>query len=268
MTYWKDKVAVITGGSAGFGRELAQAFVQQGARVALVARDAARLEATREELGELAHPFVADVTQDSDVEQLVQQVTSQLGRVDALVNCVGKSTRGAVLDTTPDDFRQLFELNFLTAVRCTRVFAAALKETNGHIVNIGSLAAKSASRFIGAYPASKFPLAAYSQQLRLEINENASGAGVHVLLVCPGPIARPDAGERYEEMKGVPAAARKPGGGVKLKGIDPAYLSRRVLRACEQRKLELIVPAKARALFLISQLSASWGDWLVKKMTR
>ena len=81
-----------------------------------------------------------------------------------------------------------------------------------------------ASRYLGAYPVSKFAVAAYTHQLRLELGPQ----GLHVLLVCPGPIARPDAGQRYSgEAADLPASAQKPGGGVRLKGLDPDELARR-----------------------------------------
>ena len=75
------------------------------------------------------------------------------------------------------------ELNLLGLVRMTRAAAPHLLAAKGHLVNIGSLAGKSATRFMGAYPASKFAVSAYSQQLRLELEPE----GLHVLLVCPGP---------------------------------------------------------------------------------
>jgi short-subunit dehydrogenase len=107
-------------------------------------------------------------------------------------------------------------------------------------------------------------VAAYSQQLRYELNP----LGVHVLLVCPGPIARPDAGQRYDEQaSGLPDWARKPGGGVKLKGIPPEKLARRILQYCERRKPELVMPAKARILFALAQLSPTLGDWIIGRMT-
>jgi hypothetical protein len=87
-----------------------------------------------------------------------------------------------------------------------------------------------------------------------------------VLLVWPGPIARDDAGGRYSsEAPHVPAAAQAPGGGARVKAIPPDELAASILRACERRTSELIVPAKARLLFAISQLSASWGDWLLRR---
>jgi len=126
------------------------------------------------------------------------------------------------------------------------------------------LASKSAARFLGGYPATKFAVAAYSQQLRLELAED----GVHVLLVCPGPIARPDAGARYDDVAhDLPAAARQPGGGVKVRGLDPDDLARRILHACQRRSPELVVPARARWLFAIQQLWPRLGDWILRRKT-
>jgi len=90
--------------------------------------------------------------------------------------------------------------------------------------------------------------------------------GVHVLLVCPGPIAREDAGQRYDaEASDLPATARQPGGGVKLRGIPPEQLAAKILRACEQRRAELVVPSKARWLFALAQLWPALGDRIIAK---
>jgi short-subunit dehydrogenase len=139
-----------------------------------------------------------------------------------------------------------------------------LLASGGHMVNIGSLAAKSASRFMGPYAASKFAVAAYSQQLRLELGER----GLHVLLVCPGPIASSEPrAHSAAELAALPESARRPGAGVKVRPIDPDLLAGRILRACERRDPELIVPGKARLLFALSQLSPRLGDWLVRRFT-
>ena len=142
--------------------------------------------------------------------------------------------------------------------------AGLLAESHGHLVFIGSLASKIAARYLGAYPTSKFPLAALAQQLRLEMGPK----GLHVLLSCPGPIARADAGQRYDERAaGLPESARKPGGGVKLTGIEPAWLAEKILFACQRRRSELVVPGRARLLCAIGQLSPALGDWLVRRFT-
>lgn len=268
MTYWKNKVAVVTGGSSGLGRRLVEQLAVRGARVVAVARDTARLESLVDDLNVAGRHVVGwshDVTSDESVAALFQRVATEFGQLDLLINCVGVSTRGAVLDVTPADYQRYMDLNFLTIVRCTRGAASLLESSRGHVVQIGSLASKSAAKFLGAYPPTKFAVAAYAQQLRYEWAEQ----GVHVLLVCPGPIARPDAGRRYDDQaEDLPEAARRPGGGVRLRGIDPAWLSQRILRACERRSPELVVPGKARLLFAIAQLWPRLGDWILRRSTR
>ncbi len=263
--YWREKVVLITGGSAGLGLALATAFAAAGAKLVLVARDAARLEEAAASLrasGAEVLSITADITADADVARMMAETIARFGRLDCLVNNAGRSSRGTLLETTLDEFRAQWELNFLALVRCTQVAAPHLIASRGRVINIGSLAAKSASRFLGAYATSKFPVAAFSQQLRLELAES----GVKVLLACPGPIQRPDAGHRYD-ASALPDSARKPGGGVKLKGILPARLTARVLLAAERGQSELVIPAKARLLFAIAQLWPALGDWIVRKMT-
>lgn len=264
---WSNKHALITGASSGLGLAIARELVAVGAKVALVARDETRLQQAVRSLNAPAEQtlaIVADITQQADVERMQAQVREHWGQLDLLVNCAGKSSRGKIEETTPEQFQSLWELNFLAAVRCTRAMLPMLLERKGHVVQIGSLASKSTAKYLGAYPAGKFALAAYSQQLRLELGDQ----GLHVLLVCPGPIAREDAGNRYDaESTNLPDEAKRPGGGVKLKGIPPDQLAKKILRACERRQPELIVPAKARLLFTISQLWPSLGDWITQRMT-
>jgi short-subunit dehydrogenase len=270
MSYWRGKRAVVTGGSAGLGRALANALVSHGASVAIIARGQPALDATAQELkarGGKVLAINADVTNATDVDRILSSVMSAWGGLDLLCHCAGRSMRGTALATTVDEFRDLLETNFLSAVRCTQAFAKTLMESRGHLVLVGSLASKVAAGYLGAYPASKFPLAALAQQLRMEFG----GKGLHTLLVCPGPIARDAAiagRTRYaQQTSDVPAAAYQPAGGAKVRAIDPRWLAEKILRACEQRHAELIVPRRARLLFAVSQLSPRLGDWLLRKMT-
>ena len=120
------------------------------------------------------------MTKPIDIERLSATVHSAWGGVDLLCHCAGRSMRGTVLATSPDDFRELWETNFLSAVRCVQAFAKSLTENRGHVVLIGSLASKVAAGYLGAYPASKFPLAALAQQLRMETEQRgiAHAAGL------------------------------------------------------------------------------------------
>ena len=268
QSFWHKKVVVVTGGSSGLGRIIAEAFAAAGADLAVVALEQNDVETAAKEIankhGVLVVPIHANITIQEDVDRTFHTVQKRWGGLDVLVNNAGRSMRGRVLDTTPEQFQALFDLNVLGTIRCTRAAAPMLLQRRGHLVNIGSLAAKSAAKFVGAYPVSKFAVAAYSQQLRLELGAE----GLHVLLVCPGPIKRNN--ERLyplEGLEGIPDNAHQPGAGVKVGRIDPNRLAAKILKYCEQRKPELVVPAKARLLFAIAQLFPSLGDWIVRKKT-
>jgi len=263
---WTGKKVVITGGSSGFGFAIARAFARKGAHVALIGLEQSGVEKATRELEQITQvlPLVADIRSDTDVDRCRKEVVSAWGRVDVLVNAAGRSMRGTIQDTTPEQFRDLLDLNVVALVRVTRAFLPDLLAAQGHVVNIGSLASKAAARYVGAYPASKHAVAAFSQQLRLELGTQ----GLHVLLVCPGPIAR--SGPRLYQLEGqerVPEAARGPGAGVKVKMIDPDKLAERIVKACERRLPELVVPGRARILFAIAQLFPRLGDWLILKFT-
>ena len=265
--YWKNKIAIVTGGSSGLGGAIGQRLAGAGAKIVLAARGVEQLEATADQLrqgGADVLPIPCDVTEQADVDRLIAKTLERFGRIDGLFNCAGRSARGEVLSTTPAEFDELLQLNFHAVVRCARAAAPSLLESKGHLVNIGSLASKITSKYLGAYPVSKFAVAAYSQQLRLELGPQ----GLHVLLVCPGPIARADGGHRYDsQASDLPAEARRPGAGVKLNAIRPEHLAQQILKACERRKPELVMPSHARWLFAISQLWPSIGDWIVRKKT-
>lgn len=273
QTSWRGKVVLVTGGSAGLGKQLVKGWAEQGARVVAVARQRDLLLASVQPLwdqGLTVQALEADVTQEAAVTELFQTIRSTYGQLDVLVNCVGVSTRGWALDVTPEEYHRLFDINFLSVVRCTRAARELLEESRGQVINIGSLASKAAARYLGGYAPTKFALAAYSQQLRYEWRER----GVNVLLVCPGPIARDDGGRRYaaatiagEPSSALPASAQAPGGGVKLHGIDPQQLTQKILQAAEARRAELVIPGKARLLFALAQLWPQLADWILLRKT-
>jgi short-subunit dehydrogenase len=268
MSFWHQKVALVTGGSRGLGLAIARAAVAAGCRVIITARDQEQLAAAAAAISTSDQKcgwLPADITQQDQVDALVAETLRLHGRIDVLVNCAGKSDRGHIGEISAAQFRELLELNFLSAVRMTHACLPPLLEAGGHVVHIGSLASKAAAPYLGAYAASKFPLAAYAQQLRLELGPQ----GLHTLLVCPGPIQREDAGSRYDlQAAELPASARQPGGGIKLSKINPDWLARRILTACERRHAELIVPGRVKLLFAISQLWPAVGDWIIRRITK
>ena len=248
---------LVTGGSNGLGRVIAETFGAAGAQVAIVGLEAGDVEATAEAMrdgGVDVLPLVADVTKPEDATRIVEETVAKFGKLDALVNAAGRTHRGRILETPLDEFDSLWKLNVLGTIACSQAAAPQLIKAKGHIVNIGSLAAKSAARWVGAF----------SQQLRLETAPD----GLHVLLVCPGPVKR-DNPRLYplKRAEGIPESALMPGGGVKVGKIDPRDLANKILKACEKRRPEIVTPWKARLLFSIAQMFPRLGDWIVLKST-
>ncbi|HMO13415.1 MAG TPA: SDR family NAD(P)-dependent oxidoreductase [Pirellulaceae bacterium] len=267
MKNWKEKVVLVTGGSAGLGFHIARQFGLHGAITVLLGRQQSSLQDACNELaneGIRAESVVADVTLESQVSVAIKQLIDKFSRLDVLVNNVGRSTRISLQEATVDEFRKFMEINFLSAVTCTRLAMPHLIKTDGHVVNIGSLAAKTAWPYLGPYSASKFALASYTHQLRLEGPKN-----MHYMLVCPGPVRRHDSGERYHsEAKHLPEQAKLPAAGAKVEGISPDVLAKKIVRGCERRWREIIFPLRARFLFTLLAYSPPLGDWLLRRMMR
>lgn len=267
MSYWKEKVVLITGGSSGLGLEIASAFAENGARVIIAAleKDAVeKVTADFQTQGRDVVGFPVNVCSDEDVQNLRSEIQARFGRLDVLVNVAGRTDRGKIENCDAEHFSKVMNLNFIALVRVTHTFLPMLLAAQGHIINIGSLASKSASRWTGAYPASKHAVAAYSQQLRLEHRPD----GLKVLLVCPGPIQRET--ERLYPLEGLedlPESARRPGAGVKVSKLSVGKLVSAILRSSERGDVELVLPWKARVLFTIAQICPKLGDWLVLKNT-
>ena len=264
MTYWKNKTVIVTGGSNGLGRQLALNFARNQAFVFVLARNEARLKQMAEEAlleGLQIAWRVADVTDDQSVQDAVTEIIRRRGAIDVWINNVGKSTRVALTECGVEEYKKQMEVNFYSSVRCSLAALPHLAETSGQLVNIGSLTCKTGWPYVAPYSASKHALAAFHHQLRLEGPSN-----INYLLVCTGPIQRPDAGERYrDQAAGLPESANRPGGGVRLRGIPPEKLAEKIERSCRRRKKELIVPSYTRIAFAISQLSPGLGDLLLKR---
>ncbi|TWT76034.1 putative oxidoreductase [Posidoniimonas polymericola] len=267
MSYWNGKSALVTGGSAGLGLALARTLVTEGARVTICGRGPDRLEKAADGLRGLGGDVLCvacDVAHAGETRRAVDAAAERFGGLHFACCCAGESMRGDVISTSRERFEELMAVNFLAAVDMAHAAGPLLEANRGHLTFIGSLASKFAPRYLGAYPASKHAVAALAQQLRLERGPE----GLHVLLVCPGPIARPDGGQRYQQQTSdLPEAANRPGGGAKVKSIAPDVLSQKLLAACEKRQSELVIPAKARILAALTQLSPKWGDWALSKQT-
>ena len=193
------KVAIVTGASSGIGEATARRLDRDGWKLILVARREDRLRTLARELRD-AHPLAADVTHDDTPRRLRERAELEDG-LDLLVNNAGGNWRAAFGD--PDggyeNVRRVMDLNFSAPVRITEALLPLLRRSApSAIVNVSSTAGRVALPRAGAYAASKFALAGWSEALHLEERAN----GVHVGLVLPGFVATE--GFPQEDLTGNP----------------------------------------------------------------
>lgn len=181
----KDKVVIITGGTSGIGKALAQEFGLKGSKILLTGRDEKSLAATLEELraaGINVQGIRADVTHSEDNARMVEEALKAYGRIDVLINNAGISMRAMFADVDPGVIRKVMEINFFGAVDATQHCLPEILKNKGSIVGISSIAGFRGLPARTGYSASKFALNGFLESLRTELLYS----GVHVLTACPG----------------------------------------------------------------------------------
>jgi NADP-dependent 3-hydroxy acid dehydrogenase YdfG len=185
MTPFDGQLAVITGASRGIGLATATMLARGGAKVVLVARGVAALEAAAKAIGSRASVVPCDVADRAAVERAIETIRSTHGTPRILVNNAGVFRIAAIERTTADDFAAALQVNLLAPFLFVRGFLGDMKtERAGHIVTIGSIADRSVFPENSAYAASKFGARAMHEVLRAELK----GSGVRATLVSPAPV--------------------------------------------------------------------------------
>lgn len=183
---FRGKVVLITGGSRGLGIVMARQLAAEGARLAILARDAEELARAKEDLrrrGAEVITLQSDVRDREQAEAAVQQVREQLGAVDVLINNAGVIQVGPMEAQTDDDYEDAMRTHFWGPLHLTCAVLPDMKERrSGRVVNISSLGGKVCVPHMLPYSASKFALTGLSEGMRAELMK----LGVVVTTVCPG----------------------------------------------------------------------------------
>jgi NAD(P)-dependent dehydrogenase (short-subunit alcohol dehydrogenase family) len=172
------RVVVITGASAGVGRATARAFARRGARVALLARGAAGLDAAAAEVAELggtALPITVDVADADAVEAAAERIESELGPIDVWVNNAMAAVLGEVSDTPAAEFRRVTEVTYLGTVHGTQAaLRRMLPRDAGHVILVGSALAHRGIPLQATYCAAKHAIQGFFESLRCELRHRHS----------------------------------------------------------------------------------------------
>lgn len=249
-TDFRRKTVVITGGSRGLGLELARLLAQEGANLAICARDRDELDRAASELrqyGVTVYAQPCDITVKEQVEQFIENVRQNIGPVDVLINNAGIIIVTPYEHATEDDFREAMDTNFWAAFHLVNaVLPHMWTRGAGRIVNVSSFGGKVAVPHLVPYSVSKFALVGYSEGLRAELLKD----NIHVTTICPGLIRTGSPRNAiYKGQNEKEYTVFKIGDSLPLLTLDSTDCAREIIDACRYGEAERIIsfPAKLGA---------------------
>ncbi|HUS10331.1 MAG TPA: SDR family oxidoreductase [Pyrinomonadaceae bacterium] len=197
----KGRVAIVTGGTRGIGRGIAEALLGEHVNVCISARKESEVQKATESLNKLgggkAIGYAYDVRILSEVKALFERVSSAFGGVDVLINNAGVGIFAPVEEMSPEDFRAVLETNLFGVFYCCHEVIPLMKSRGGgYIINISSLAGANPHPRMAAYNASKFGLNGFSEALMQEVRHD----NIKVSYVMPGSVNTAFGGDTPNEQ--------------------------------------------------------------------
>jgi short-subunit dehydrogenase len=259
MSFFKDKVVVITGGSEGIGKAMIEILIPLGAKVATCARNYDKLYQLQLQYSNMMlHIMTCDVSNEQDCKRFIDSTIKTFGGIDILINNAGINIRGFFMDTGIEAVQKVMETNFFGVVYCTRYALPSILEKKGSVIGISSVAGYRGLPGRSGYSASKFALQGWMEAIRTEL----MGTGINIMWVAPGftgsnirqavPISQAstsEAAHSIDEEKMMPARE----------------CAQFILDAVEKRKRSLVLTFTGKRTVLVNKLFPGWADKLVNK---
>ena len=182
----KDKTAIITGGGTGIGLATARAFYQEGAKIILFGRRKEKLEKAVEKLGDSAIIVQGDMTNNNDLDQLINETLHNFKKIDILVNNAGLFNGAPLHEISDSQWDEIMDINIRSVFQLTRrVLPVMLSQKYGSIIHISSILGLIAVPQVAAYNVSKGALNQFSRSIAVEYGSS----GIRSNSICPGLIA-------------------------------------------------------------------------------
>jgi len=255
-----EKVVAITGAASGIGRALAHRYARSGARLGLLDRDAAGLDALAAELAERqteVHAVACDVTRWEDCKNAIDSILDSLGGVDVLINNAGITHVSPFADTDVEVVRRVMDVNFFGALYCTRAALASLVARRGLVVVLSSVAGFAPLAGRCAYSASKHALHGLFETLRSEQRES----GLGVMMVCPS-FTRTAIEANALGGDGLALRAQRT---VYGQQADPDEVAEAIFRAASRRRRLLVLSPVGKLSYAVSRV---WPSLYERMMAR
>jgi short-subunit dehydrogenase len=253
-----DQVIVITGASSGIGLSTARMAAKKGAKLVLVARSGSDLQQLGDEIrrgGGQALAVEADVADESSVREAAEAAIKRFGGFDTWVNNAGASVYGRSMEVSIEDMKRVIDTNLWGVIYGSRIAVEHLRKRGGALINVGSEVSDIAGALQGIYSASKHAVKAWTEVLRIELEDE--GAPISITLVKPGAIDTPfpDHAKNYlpDQPKHTPPV------------YAPEAVAEAILHAATTPVRDLFVGASAKAASSLRKVAPSLSDVLVRK---
>jgi short-subunit dehydrogenase len=242
---YRDKIALITGGSRGLGLEIARQICARGGKVALIARDPDELSRAKTDLDHFATEILTiqcDLLETAQIQSAVQQTLQRFGKIDILINNAGIIEIGPVEHMQLKDFDRAMRLHFWAPFILYLLVAPQMRVNGGRIVNISSIGGRIAVPHMATYSASKFALTGFSDAIRAELARD----NILVTTVTPGlmrtgsHIHAKFKGDHSAEYKWFDWSRKIP-----FASISVERAARKILSASGRGKPNLVMPCSA-----------------------
>jgi NAD(P)-dependent dehydrogenase (short-subunit alcohol dehydrogenase family) len=252
---YRDKVAVISGGSRGLGLIIARQICEQGGKVALLARDPqelARAKADLDSRGDETLTIQCDLLDRAQIQSAVRETLAHFGGIDVLINNAGIIEVGPLEHMKREDFERSMGVHFWGPFDLIMEIVPEMRRRGGgRIVNISSIGGKIAVPHMAPYTSSKFALVGLSDALRAELARES----IFVTTVTPGMMRTGSEvhakfkGDRAAEFESFTGASKLP-----FASISAERAAKKILAACARGRPALVMPLPARALIIANAL--------------
>jgi short-subunit dehydrogenase len=266
---FRDKCAVITGGSRGLGLLIAKELCRHGANVVLLARSTEELASAKIELEKLGTKVLAiqcDLLVPAHIEFAVQQMLERFGKIDILINNAGIIEVGPLDDMTREDFEKSMRLHFWAPYELTMSILPHMRRNGGgRIVNISSIGGNLAVPHMAAYSASKFALTGFSDAIRAEVARD----NISVTTVTPGLMRT--GSEVHAKFKGDQDAEHEwfaMSMKIPFASISAERAARKIVAACRRGRPALIMPFTAYLVIAANNVFPNLSGRVAKLVNR
>jgi len=256
MTRLTGKTALITGAARGIGRAFAQAYIHEGARVAIADIDVARAEETARDLGDAAIAVRMDVTDAASIEAGVAAAIGQLGHIDILINNAAIFTAAPLTEITRADFDAVMAINVAGTLFTMQAVAKHMiaRGQGGKIINMASQAGRRGEALVAVYCASKAAVISLTQSAGLNLIEH----GINVNAIAPGVVD----GEHWDGVDAFFAKHEGKAPGQKKREVGDAVPFGRMGRAEDLTGMAVFL-ATDEARYIVAQTyNVDGGNWM------